>query len=147
MARVNVGMAVLGALGLCLFIGTAQERAGAQVAKGKSRPAATRFLMRGITQPNCKGIGELLKDSGPADDKAWETLACHASCLNELSFSLMQDGRCPDATWAGAAKSLGEGSGGVLSAVEKKDLEGARTAFKTVTASCKSCHDAHKKPK
>jgi cytochrome c556 len=119
----------------------------AQVAKGKSRPAATKFLMRGISQPNCKGIGELLKESGPADGKAWETLVCHASCLNELSFSLMQDGRCPDAAWAGAAKSLGEGTSAVLGAAEKKEAEAARTAFKTVTDACKSCHDAHRKPK
>ena len=147
MTRVNVGLALLFSIGLCVFIGTTEERAGAQVAKGKTRPAATRFLMKGITQPNCKGIGELLKESGPSDEKAWETLACHASCLSELSFSLMQDGRCPDAVWAGAAKSLGEGSGAVLVAAEKKDPEGARTAFKTVTDSCKSCHDAHKKPK
>jgi cytochrome c556 len=147
MTRVNVGVAVVALLGLCLFVGAGGEPAGAQVAKGKTRAAATRFLMKGITQPNCKGIGELLKESGPADDKAWEGVACHASCLNELSFSLMQDGRCPDAAWAGAAKSLGEGSAAVLAAVEKKDLEGARTAFKTVTDSCKSCHDAHKKPK
>jgi len=109
--------------------------------------AATKFLMRGITQPNCKGIGELLKASGPADDKAWETLVCHASCLNELSFALVQDGRCPDGVWAGAAKSLGEGSGAVLAAAEKKDVEAARAAFKTVTDACKSCHDAHKKSK
>ena len=145
--KVNIGVALIGALGLCLFVGTAGEKAGAQVAKGKTRPAATRFLMKGITQPNCKGIGELLKESGPADDKGWETLACHASCLNELSFSLMQDGRCPDAVWAGAAKSLGEGSGAVIAAADKKDVDGAKAAFKTVTDACKSCHDAHKKPK
>ena len=103
--------------------------------------------MRGITQPHCKGIAELLKESGPSEEKAWETVACHASCLNELTFSLMQDGRCPDATWAGAAKSLGEGSSAVLAAAEKKDVAAARTAFKSVTDSCKSCHDAHRKSK
>jgi cytochrome c556 len=147
MGRVHIGVLGVTALGLGVFLGTGEEQAGAQVAKGKTRPAATRFLMKGISQPHCKGLGELLKDSGPADEKAWEGVACHSSCLNELSFSLVQDGRCPDAAWAGAAKSLGEGSAALLGAVEKKDLEGARTAFKTVTESCKSCHDAHKKPK
>ncbi len=147
MAKGNIGLALLSAFGLCLFMGAGEERATAQVAKGKTRPATTRFLMKGITLPNCKGAGELLKESGPADDKAWETLACHASCLNELSFSLMQDGRCPDGVWAGAAKSLGEGSSAVLAAVEKKDLDAAKAGFKTVTDSCKSCHDAHKKAK
>ncbi|HLF94508.1 MAG TPA: cytochrome c [Planctomycetota bacterium] len=133
------GFAVLGLL--------AREEAGAQVAKGKTRPAPTKYLMRGITQPNCKGIADLLKDPGPADDKAWETAACHAACLNELSAALMQDGRCPDATWAGASKSLTEGSAAVLAAAEKKDLAAAKTAFGTVTASCKTCHDAHKPKK
>lgn len=125
----------------------ARESGGAsgQVAQGKSRVARTKYLMRGISQPNCKGIADLLKEAGPADDKAWEAVACHASCLNEMSHVVMQDGRCPDATWAGAAKSLGEGSASVLSASEKKDLEGARAAFKTVTAACKTCHDAHRK--
>lgn len=123
------------------------EGASAQVAKGKTRPAPTKFLMRGITQPHCKGVGDLLKDAGPSEDKAWETIACHASCLNELSFSLMQDGRCPDAAWAGAAKGLGEGAGAVIAAAEKKDLEAARAAFKSVTDACKTCHDAHRKSK
>jgi cytochrome c556 len=144
-SRIVAGIGVLA--GSCLLWAALDRPAGAQVAKGKSRPAATKFLMRGITLPGCKGIGELLKEKGPADDKAWETLACHASCLNELSFSLMQDGRCPDGVWAGAAKSLGEGSTAVLAAADKKDVEAARTAFKTVTDSCKSCHDAHKKSK
>jgi cytochrome c556 len=117
----------------------------AQVSQGKKRPAKTAFLMRGVTQPNCAGIGALLKDAGPADDKAWETLACHASILNEMGHLVMDDGRCPDGVWAGAAKELREGSAAVLAAADKKDLEASRTAFKSVTASCKACHDAHKK--
>lgn len=121
--------------------------AAGQVVKGKTRPAPTKYLMRGITQAHCKGIGELLKESGPADDKAWETLACHAACLNELSAAVMQDGRCPDGVWAGAAKSLGEGSAAVLASAEKKDLEGAKAGFQKVTDSCKTCHDAHKPKK
>ena len=143
--RVSWSLAILTGLvgpGLVAF-----EEAGAQVAKGKSRPAATKFLMRGITQPHCKGIGDLLKDPGPADDKAWETLACHAGCLNELSAALMQDGRCPDGTWAGAAKALTDGSAAVLAAADKKDLAAAQAAFGTVTASCKTCHEAHKPKK
>lgn len=129
----------------CALVAVAGGHAASQAAKGKTRPAATKYLMRGISQPNCKGIADLLKEASPADDKAWETAACHAACLNELSHALMQDGRCPDATWAGAAKSLGEGTVAVLAAVGKKDLEGARVAFKTVTGACKTCHDAHRK--
>lgn len=130
-----------------LLAATLAGGAAAQVVKGKTRPAATKYLMKGMTQPHCKGIGELLKDSGPADDKAWETLACHAACLNELSAAVMQDGRCPDGTWAGAAKALGEGTAAVLAAAEKKDLDGAKAGFQKVTESCKTCHDAHKPKK
>jgi cytochrome c556 len=143
--RVLGSLTILGAL-VAFGLG-AHDEAGAQVAKGKSRPAATKFLMRGITQPHCKGIGDLLKDPGPADDKAWETLACHAACLNELSAALMQDGRCPDGTWAGAAKTLTEGSAAVIAAADKKDLAAAQAAFGNVTASCKTCHEAHKPKK
>jgi len=117
----------------------------AQKTKGKTRAAATKYLMRGINQPHCAGLGGLLKDSGPADDKAWDTAACHASCLNEMSYLLMDDGRCPDGVWAGAAKSLREGSAAALAAIDKKDLDGTKTAFKTVTAACADCHKAHKK--
>jgi hypothetical protein len=99
--------------------------------------------MRGINQPNCAGLAKLLKD-GPADDKAWDTAACHASCLSEMGHLLMDDGRCPDAKWAGAAKSLREGSAAVVAAAEKKDVEAARTAFKTVLGACATCHKAHK---
>ncbi|MFN8008269.1 MAG: hypothetical protein U0V70_14840 [Terriglobia bacterium] len=117
----------------------------AQVKKGQTRAAATKYLMRAVNQPMCAGLGASLKDSGPADDKAWDTAMCQASVLNEMGFLLMEDGRCPDAVWAGAAKDLREGSAAVLAALEKKDLEAARTSFKTVTGACGTCHKAHKK--
>jgi len=56
----------------------------------------------------------------------------------------MDDGRCPDAVWAGAAKTLREGSAAVLDAVGKKDAAAANTAIGTMTSACKSCHTAHK---
>ncbi|MEW5976211.1 MAG: hypothetical protein AB1898_10450 [Acidobacteriota bacterium] len=112
--------------------------------KGKTRLAKTKYLMRGINQPACAGLGASLKDSGPADDKAWDVAVGQAALLNEAGYLLMDDGRCPDQIWAGAAKDLREGSSSALAALEKKDLEGARTAFKTITASCATCHKAHK---
>ena len=117
----------------------------AQIKKGKTRAAATKYLMRAVNQPMCAGLDASLKGSGPADDKAWDTAMCQASVLNEISYALMEDGRCPDAAWANAAKDLKEGSASVLAALEKKELEGARTAFKTVTGACGSCHKAHRK--
>jgi cytochrome c556 len=141
MVRKLLLIAVTSAVGIGLI--SLCSSASAQKTKGKTRAAATKYLMRGIQQTHCKALGDLLK-AGPADDKAWDTAACHASCLNEMSYLLMDDGRCPDGVWAGATKDLREGSAAVLAAVEKKDLEGTRTAFKTVTGACAACHKAHK---
>lgn len=57
----------------------------------------------------------------------------------------MDDGRCPDAVWAGAIKSLREGSAEVLHAAKEKDIDATKVAFKKVTAGCGTCHKAHKK--
>ena len=131
------------ALSVC-WLNLSFEGALAQKTKGKSRPAATKYLMRGIVRPNCADLGKLLKD-GPADEESWDTAACHAACLNEMSFALMDDGRCPDGVWATAAKTtLREGTEAVLAAVEAKDLDAANAAFKKITSSCASCHKAHK---
>ena len=81
----------------------------------------------------------------PDMQDAWEELAMHAAILNESSYYLMEDGRCPDKVWADAVKTqLAVGSEGVVKAAEAKDVEAAREAFKVLTASCKSCHKAHK---
>lgn len=128
-----IGIVILGA------------NASAQIKKGKTRPAETKYLMRGIVQPNCASLGKLLKGDGPTDDKAWDMAACHAACLNEASFLLMSDGRCPDGKWANAAKTtLREGSAATFAACEKKDLKAANAAFKKMTQSCAACHKAHK---
>ena len=116
----------------------------AQVKKGKTRPLLTKQLMGGLVQPNCKGLGAGLKEA-PADDKAWEALATKAALLNEAGHILMADGRCPDADWAGAAKTLQECSAVVLKKIDAKDAEGAQKAFQALTKSCAACHKAHKK--
>lgn len=118
--------------------------ASAQIKKGKTRPLTTKQLMGGLVGPNCGGIGEALKTE-PADDKAWEALATKAALLNESSYTLMDDGRCPDADWAAASKMLGEGSAALLAKIEAKDAAGAQEAFKAMTASCGACHKVHKK--
>ena len=121
------------------------DAAVAQKVKGKSRPAATKQLMKGIMQPNCAGLGASLKDNGPADDDAWSLAQTQAACLNEMSYLLMDDGRCPDGDWANAAKTLREGSEATLKALEKKDLAAAQAAFKQTTTACAACHKVHKK--
>jgi|UniRef100_A0A7C4QMG6 cytochrome c556 len=116
----------------------------AQVTKGKSRLALTKQLMAGLVRPNCAGLGDALKQT-PADDKAWDELAIKAALLNEAGYLLMDDGRCPDAVWAGAAKTLREASAEVLAKIEAKDQAGAQSAFANVTKACAECHKAHKK--
>ena len=67
--------------------------------------------------------------------------------LNEAGYMLMDDERCPDAVWEGAAKTLRDGSAAALAALEKKDLEGSRAAAKTLMGACMACHKTHKPPK
>lgn len=132
-----------GALLVAALVWASSQTGLAQVQKGKKRAAETKYLMRGVMQVHCGGIAGLLKKDAP-DEKAWETLACHASILNELSYTLMDDGRCPDKTWASAAQTLRECSGKVLAAAQAKNLDDAKEAFKGLTAACSSCHGAHK---
>src|SRR5262245_24778875 len=119
----------------------------AQVKKGKTRPMKTAQCMKGVMKPNCDALKKGL-EAGPATDEAWEALALYSALLNEVSYLLMEDGRCPDAVWADAAsKTLRQGSADVLKAVEGKDLAAAKTAFGSMTKSCKACHDVHREKK
>jgi cytochrome c556 len=118
--------------------------ASAQAKKGKTRAASTKQVMSGLVQPNCAALGKGAKDA-PADDKAWEALATNAALLNEASYLLMDDGRCPDAEWANAAKALRAGTEAVLAKIAAKDQAGVATEFKAVTQACAACHKAHKK--
>ena len=116
----------------------------AQIKKGKSRPLTTKQMMSGLVKPACAGLGEGLK-TAPTDDKGWDDLATKAALLNESSFTMMDDGRCPDGDWANAAKALRESSASLLAKLEAKDAAGAQEAFKGVTGSCAACHKVHKK--
>ncbi len=118
--------------------------ATAQVKKGKTRPLTTKQLMGALVKPHCSDLGAALKNA-PTDDKGWNELATKAALLNEASYILMADGRCPDKIWADAAKSLGEGTIAILEKIEAKDAAGAQEAFKTVSSSCAACHKEHKK--
>jgi hypothetical protein len=116
----------------------------AQISKGKERPLTTKQWMKAVHGAHCGAIKKGL-EAGPADDKAWAEVALHAAMMNESSHVLMADGRCPDSVWAGACKTLGEGSAAVLAAVEAKDAAAGLEAFKGMTAACGACHKAHKK--
>jgi hypothetical protein len=139
--KLCVTVAVM-ALGLGLW--TLASDVDAQKTKGKARPAPTKSLMQGVVQPNCAAIGGLIKDAGPKDDKAWDKVALHAVVLNEMSYVVMDDGRCPDKEWAAAAKTLRECSAKLMESAKAKDIPGTRAAFKGLTGACASCHKAHK---
>ena len=129
-----------------LFVAVAGFRndTSAQVTKGKERPLTTKQWMKAVHGAHCGAIKKAL-EAGPSDDDAWAEVALHAAMMNESSYVLMADGRCPDGVWAGACKTLGEGSAAVLAAVEAKDATGGLEAFGAMTASCGACHKAHKK--
>ena len=75
------------------------ERVEAQKTKGKTRVALTKQLMKGLVAANC---GALKKDLDAAETN-WADVTLHAALLNESGYLLMDDGRCPDGTWAKAA--------------------------------------------
>ncbi|MBM3840435.1 MAG: cytochrome c [Verrucomicrobia bacterium] len=119
----------------------------AQVKVGKTRPMKTAQWMKGVMKPHCTALKDGL-NAGPSKDETWAELAVHAVLINEASYLLMEDGRCPDGVWANAAgKTLREGSAEVLKAIEAKDVAAAKTAFDQMTKACAACHDKHREKK
>jgi hypothetical protein len=59
MKYTKIAVVIAGLAALVWFTGISND-AQAQKTKGKSRPAATKYLMRGIVRPNCAGLGKLL---------------------------------------------------------------------------------------
>ena len=126
-----------------LGIGLSQQASG-QKTKGKTRLAPTISLMQGIMNPNCTALAALLKGEGPKDLRSWGKVQLHAAVLNEMSYVVMEDGRCPDKVWKGAAETLRKCSAKVLEAGEAKDAKAAQAAFKNLTNACNTCHKAHR---
>lgn len=117
--------------------------ATAQMHKGKSRLAFTKQIMSGLVHPNHSAIERLAKES-PTDAKAWDALGTNAALLNEASYILMDDGRCPDAEWEKATHKLRTGSAAVLAKIQAKDTAGLAIEFKAMTQACVACHAAHR---
>ena len=128
---------------LTLLGALAATLATAQVKQGKTRPARTSQLMKGAIKPSCDAIKKAV-EVAPADDKAWKALSSSAGVINEMSYALMEDGRSPDDKWAGADKTMQDGSAALLKAIESKDHAALKSAFGKTMQSCKACHDAHK---
>ena len=79
---------------LCTLAGVAllSTDASAQKTKGKTRPALTKHLMKGLVAANC---GALKKDLD-AEKPNWDDIELHAALLNEAGYILLDDGRCPE---------------------------------------------------
>jgi hypothetical protein len=116
----------------------------AQVKRGKVRPLETKTWMKTVNGPHCTALAKMMK-AGPADDKEWDAAATHAQMLSEAGFVLMADGRCPDAVWAEASKTLQDASAEMSKAVAARNTVEAQAAMQRILGSCKGCHAAHKK--
>ena len=127
-----------------LVVGVIGNSVTAQVTQGKTRAMKTSHWMAGIMKTHSGALRKGLS-SAPADDKAWKALEISAGLMNEASYVLMADDRCPDAVWANAVeKTLRGGSASLLEAIEAKDVAAAKTALRTMSGSCKECHTKHK---
>lgn len=116
----------------------------AKVKKGDTRPLNTATWMKNVMKPNCGALKKEI-EAGPKTDDDWASLIEHAEILNETSYILMEDKRCPDGVWANAAsKALRGGSEAIIAAAKAKDVAAAGVAFKSMTKSCKECHEKHK---
>jgi len=145
--KIKMAKMAMSSLALAAVLVAAVGVAQAQVKKGKTRAMTTGQFMKQVIKPQCESLKKGL-DAAPATEEAWAALAAQAAVLNEGSYVLMDDGRCPDGVWAEAAsKLLRQGSADVLSAVEGKDLAAAKEAFGRMTKACGTCHDKHKEKK
>jgi cytochrome c556 len=128
--------------GMLAGIGLFSADALAQKTKGKTRPALTKQIMKGLVNPNCGDLKKLLDAESPN----WDDIALKAALLNEAGYLLMDDNRCPDGEWAKATKAVREGTAEVLAATESKNAEEAKKGFAKLTGEgCKVCHTAHRK--
>lgn len=111
--------------------------------KGKSRPLTTSQLMAGLVKPQFGALKTAL-EKGPKTDDEWKAVATSAALLNESAYVMMEDGRCPDASWKEGACILQEASRDAVKQIEAKDVEGALKAVNGILQSCKTCHAKHK---
>ena len=82
-------------VGAALVVAVVGGSVVAQVTQGKTRAMKTSHWMAGIMKTHSGALRKGLS-SAPADDKAWEALEVSAGLMNEASYVLMADGRCPD---------------------------------------------------
>lgn len=128
-------------LAMVAVVGVLAGDAAAQKTKGKTRPATTKQLMKGLVAPTCGDLKNLLDEK----EINWDNVGVKAAVLNEASYVLLDDGRCPDGEWAKSSEAIQKATAAILEAAGKKDAEGAKNAFKRIGAEgCAVCHKAHK---
>lgn len=111
--------------------------------KGKTRAMTTAQLMDGLVKPQFGALKAVLEKE-TKEDADWKAAATHAALLNETSYTMMSDDRCPDKTWEQACKEMKTASESVLKHIEAKDAKAALEAFAGIQGSCKTCHTEHK---
>src|SRR5262245_18514486 len=115
--RITPTKLILAALPMLLLAGTV----GAQIKKGKTRLLETEQLMKGLIKPNSEAIKRGL-EATTINDEGWSAMAISAALMNEASYTLMDDGRCPDDKWADASvKNMRQGSADLIKAIAAKD--------------------------
>ncbi len=136
------------AVGIIALSGLAFTLLSSQVTaqkKGKSRPMTTAQLMSGLVKPQLGAIqGHVADEKTPEGEDAWKALATSIALLNESSYTMMEDDRCPDKVWADACETLRKATESGLQSAAKNDAAGVREAIAGITASCKACHAEHK---
>ena len=129
---IQKALGLAGAATLCVV---AAGLAQAQVKQGKTRALKTGQLMKVVVKPSCDALKKGLENA-PASAEAWDGLAANAAVLNEVSYLLLDDGRCPDGVWADPTW-VGKTSHGTLSgdqAMKAVELAGAFTDVVNTTA-------------
>ena len=136
------------AAGLIALAGLAVTLSSSQVTaqkKGKSRPLTTAQLMSGLVKPQLISIkGHVDDEKTPEGEDGWKSLTTSIALLNEASYTMMEDDRCPDKTWADACQILRKATESGLKSAAKKDAAGVRESIAGITSSCKTCHTEHK---
>lgn len=142
--RMNQSRVILSASLLIAAICATTTLTIAQIKQGKTRPAKTGQLMKGLVGPNSNALKKGL-EMAPAKDDDWAKLGVNAASLNEVGYILMDDGRCPDEVWSNACKMMREEGEKLMKALEAKDFDTSKKAFGDLGKSCKACHEKHKK--
>lgn len=130
--------------GLVAALALAGNLAQSEDAKTEARAATVKNLMAGCVNPSMTGLAKVGRQA-PVSDKDWQTLEINAALLNEMGFTMMEGGRCPDDVWAKAAADMRAASAVAAQAARDKNLDELKAQVPKLAASCKACHEVHRK--